>query len=47
MTVCKDGPLCNNGTLNTDGGLRTSIYLDTNVNYVSGDGTSNNLFVIE
>ena len=29
------------------GGLRQSVYLDTNVNYVSGDGTSNNPFVIK
>ena len=42
-----------NGIMNSSiasfrhGGLRQSVYLDTNVNYVSGDGTSDNPFVIE
>ena len=31
----------------SSGGLRQSLYLDTNVKYMSGDGSSNNPFVIE
>ena len=34
-------------TSSSSGGLRPSLYLNSNVNYKSGDGTSNNPFVIE
>ena len=43
----------NSGKVNTgdtsfsSGGVRQSVYLDTSVKYMSGDGSSNNLFVIE
>ena len=43
----------NSGKVNTgdtsfsSGGVRQSVYLDTSVKYMSGDGSSNNPFVIE
>ena len=47
MTVDYSGSVDYYSTDNSYGGLRQSVYLDTNVNYVSGDGTSDNPFVIE
>ncbi len=47
MFVSGSGGVSHNFTYNNSGGLRTSVYLDTNVNYVNGDGTIDNPFVIE
>ena len=47
MLVDYSGNVHNSSTDNSYGGLCQSVYLDTNVNYVSGDGTSDNPFVIE
>ena len=47
MRVNGDGYVDAGNPTFSSGGLRQSVYLDTNVNYVSGDGTSNNPFVIE
>ena len=47
VPVLDDGGVGYGSTFISVGGLRQSVYLDTNVNYVSGDGTSDNPFVIE
>ena len=47
MNVNFSGYVANDFTTSSSsGGLRQSIYLNTNLNYVSGDGTKNNPFVI-
>ena len=45
--VSSCGPVDYYYAIFSSGGLRQSLYLDTNVNYVSGDGTSDNPFVIQ
>ena len=47
MNVNNSGNVNTGNTNNSSGGLHQSVYLDTNVSYVSGDGTSDNPFVIE
>ena len=48
MVVSHEGLLTDYNVANgTDGGLRQSLYLDTNIKYLGGDGTSDNPFVIE
>ena len=47
MNVNNNGNVNNNNTNNSSGGVRTSVYLDTNINYISGDGTTDNPFVIQ
>ena len=47
LIVYDSGYLSTGVTTYSDGGLRQSVYLNTNVNYISGDGTSDNPFVIK
>ena len=47
MRVNSSGGVDYRNTRGSSGGLRTSVYLDTSVKYMSGDGSSNNPFVIE
>ena len=47
MFVSGSGGVSHNFTYNSSGGLRTSVYLSANVNYISGDGTIDNPFVIK
>ena len=47
LTVYNSGYVFSSSTNISSGGLRQSVYLDTNINYVSGDGTKSNPFVIE
>ena len=47
LIVYDSGYLSTGVTTYSDGGLRQSVYLNTNVNYISGDGTIDNPFVIE
>lgn len=46
MNVNNSGNV-NTGNSGSYGGLCQSLYLDTNVKYMSGDGSSNNQFVIQ
>ena len=46
LNVGDSGDVYGSFTSSSSGGLRQSVYLDTNVNYISGDGTSGNPFVI-
>ena len=47
MLVEDSGYMSNQFTNNSSVGLRQSVYLDTNINYVSGDGTTSNPFIIK
>ena len=47
MTVYISGEVFNFNTLNNSGGLRPSIYLDTNIGYISGSGTTSDPFIIK
>ena len=47
MNVNNSDNVNTGNTNNSSSGLRTSVYLDTSVKYMSGDGSSNNLFVIQ
>ena len=47
MNVNNSGNVNTGNASSSSGGLRTSVYLDTSVKYMSGDGSSNNPFVIE
>ena len=47
MGVVHSGNVDYSGTYSNDGGLRQSLYLDTNVNYVSGSGTTSDPFIIK
>ena len=46
LFVNNSGLVSSSYTTTSYGGLRQSVYLNANVNYVSGDGTKNNPFVI-
>ena len=46
LGVFSNGGVDYTGT-NRSGGLRQSVYLDTNVKYISGDGSTDNPFVIQ
>ena len=46
MIEYSSGTLNSSETNDSSGGVRQSVYLNANVNYVSGDGTKNNPFVI-
>ena len=47
MLVNRSGNAITSSTLSSSGGLRQSVYLDTNVNYVSGSGTTSDPFIIK
>ncbi len=47
LGVYNSGNVGDDHTLNSSCGLRQSVYLSSSVNYISGDGTSDNPFVIE
>ncbi len=47
LTVHNSGYVYSNSTSFSFGGLRQSVYLDTNVNYVSGFGTTSDPFIIK
>ena len=47
MNVGDTGRVSNGSALDSIGGLRQSVYLDTNINYVSGNGTASDPFIIK
>ena len=47
MFVSGSGGVSHNFTYNNSGGLRTSVYLDSSVKYIGGDGTAEKAFEIE
>ena len=47
MNVGNFGNLRNNDTRHSGGGLRQSVYLDSSVKYIGGDGTAEKAFEIE
>ena len=47
MNVDNTDNVGNSPTYDSSGGLRQSVYLDTNVNYVSGNGTASDPFIIK
>ena len=46
MYVWGDGYVVSDNVGSDNGGLRPSVYLNTNVSYISGDGSTDNPFII-